>query len=98
MLDLRPVGIEDYAERYSKPLSGLHDKLWVETYSKTHSPAMMEGHLEGQFLKILATRTGARRIVEIGMFTGEKTLAREDAVPMVARGVTSGVNPKNAQI
>ena len=33
MLDVRPIGIEDYAERCSKPLSALHDKLWVETYS-----------------------------------------------------------------
>ncbi len=43
MLDVRPIGIEDYAERCSKPLSALHDRLWVETYAKTHSPAMMVG-------------------------------------------------------
>ena len=43
MLDIRPIGIEDYAERCSKPLSELHDKLWVETYAKTHSPGMTLG-------------------------------------------------------
>ena len=30
-------------------------KLWVETYAKTHSPGMMVGPVEGQFLKMLAT-------------------------------------------
>jgi caffeoyl-CoA O-methyltransferase len=98
MLDLRPIGIEDYAERYSKPLSALHDKLWVETYAKTHSPAMMVGPLEGQFLKMLATMTGARRILEIGMFTGYSTLAWAQALPKDGRVVTCDVNPETTEI
>ena len=98
MLDLRPIGIEDYAERHSKPLSGLHDKLWVETYAKTHSPAMMVGPLEGQFLKMLATMTGARRILEIGMFTGYSTLAWAEALPKDGRIVTCDVNPQTTKI
>ena len=47
MIDLRPLGIEDYAERHSKPLSDIHSKLWLETFTKTRSPAMMVGALEG---------------------------------------------------
>ena len=98
MLDVRPIGIEDYAERCSKPLSGLHDKLWVETYSKTHSPAMMVGPLEGQFLKMLAVMTSARRILEIGMFTGYSTLAWAEALPKDGRIVTCDINPETTEI
>ena len=98
MLDIRPIGIEDYAERCSKPLSTLHDKLWVETYSKTRSPGMMVGALEGQFLKMLAGLTGARRILEIGMFTGYSTLAWAEALPKDGRIVTCDVNPDTAEI
>ena len=98
MLDVRPIGIEDYAERCSKPLSGLHDKLWVETYAKTHSPAMMVGPLEGQFLKMLAAMTNARRILEIGMFTGYSTLAWAEALPKDGRIVTCDVNPETTEI
>jgi caffeoyl-CoA O-methyltransferase len=98
MLDVRPIGIEDYAERCSKPLSGLHDKLWVETYAKTHSPAMMVGPLEGQFLKMLAVLTNARRILEIGMFTGYSTLAWAEALPKGGRIVTCDVNPETTEI
>jgi caffeoyl-CoA O-methyltransferase len=98
MLDLRPIGIEDYAERHSKPLSDLHGKLWVETYAKTRSPAMMVGPLEGQFLKMLATMTGARRILEIGMFTGYSTLAWAEALPKDGRVVTCDVNPETTEI
>lgn len=98
MLDVRPIGIEDYAERCSKPLSGLHDKLWVETYAKTHSPAMMVGPLEGQFLKMLAVMINARRILEIGMFTGYSTLAWAEALPKDGRIVTCDVNPETTEI
>jgi caffeoyl-CoA O-methyltransferase len=98
MLDLRPIGIEDYAERCSKPLSTLHDKLWVETYSKMRNHKMMVGALEGQFLKMLATMTGARRILEIGMYTGYSTLAWADALPKDGRIVTCEINPEFVEI
>src|ERR1051325_9075401 len=98
MLDIRPIGIEDYAERCSKPLSELHDKLWVETYAKTHSPGMMVGPVEGQFLKMLAQFTGARRILEIGMFTGYSTLAWAEALPKDGRVVTCAESPHSQKI
>jgi caffeoyl-CoA O-methyltransferase len=98
MLDIRPIGIEDYAERCSTPLSGLHDKLWVETYSKTHSPGVMVGPLVGQFLKMLAVMTGARRILEIGTFTGYSTLAWAEALPKDGRVVTCDANPAAVEI
>ncbi len=98
MIDLSPLGIEDYAERHSKPMSALHSKLWVETYSKTRSPGMMVGALEGQFLKILAALTGARRILEIGMFTGYSTLAWAEALPKGGTVVTCEMNPETTEI
>jgi caffeoyl-CoA O-methyltransferase len=98
MLDVRPIGIEDYAERCSKPLSQVHEKLWVETYAKTRNPAMMVGALEGQFLKMLAGLTGARRILEIGMFTGYSTLAWAEALPKDGRIVTCDVNAETSKI
>ncbi|MGH7797767.1 MAG: O-methyltransferase [Candidatus Binatia bacterium] len=98
MLDVRPIGIEDYAERCSTPLSALHDKLWVETYAKTHSPGMMVGPVEGQFLKMLAVMTGTRRILEIGMFTGYSTLAWAEALPKDGRVVTCEINPETTDI
>jgi caffeoyl-CoA O-methyltransferase len=92
MLDIRPIGIEDYTERCSTPLSGLHDRLWVETYAKTHSPGIMVGPVIAEFFKMLAVMTGARRILEIGMFTGYSTLAWAEALPKDGRVVTCEIN------
>ena len=49
---------------------------------------MMVGPLEGQFLKMLVHMTGARRILEIGMFTGYSTLAWAEALPKDGSVVT----------
>jgi caffeoyl-CoA O-methyltransferase len=98
MIELRPIGIEDYAEKHSKPMSNLHEKLWLETFSKTRNPEMMVGPLEGGFLKMLALITGARRILEIGMFTGYSALAWAEALPKDGRVVTCDINPETTEI
>lgn len=98
MLDIRPIGIEDYAERHSTPLSALHNKLWMETYSKTREPGMMVGALEAAFLKMLVMLTNARRILEIGMFTGYTTLALAEALPKGGTIVTCEINPETVEI
>jgi caffeoyl-CoA O-methyltransferase len=59
---------------------------------------MMVGPVEGQFLKMLATLTGARRILEIGMFTGYSTLAWAEALPKDGRIVTCEINPETTEI
>lgn len=92
MLDVRPIGIEDYAERCSTPLSDLHDRLWVETYAATHTPGIMIGPILGQFFRMLVAMTGARRILEIGMFTGYSTLAWAEALPKDGRVVTCEIS------
>lgn len=42
---------------------------------------MLSGHVEGQFLRMLTAATRARRILEIGMFTGYSALAMAQALP-----------------
>ena len=98
MIEVRPLGIDEYAERHSKPLSSLHEKLWLETFSKTRNPEMMVGQLEGGFLKMLALITGARRILEIGMYTGYSALAWAEALPRDGRVVTCDINPETTEI
>ena len=63
-----------------------------------HSDKMMVGALEGQFLKMLAVMTGARRILEIGMYTGYSALAWAEALPKDGRVVTCDINPETTEI
>lgn len=45
---------------------------WIEqqTNIRTNYPRMLSGSVQGEFLKILVSVTGARNILEIGSFTG----------------------------
>jgi caffeoyl-CoA O-methyltransferase len=98
MVEIRPNGIEEYAERHTAPMSELHSRLWKETYEKTTSPAMMVGPLEAAFLRLLVRITQARRILEIGMFTGYSALVWAEALPPDGRLITCDVNPKTTEI
>jgi caffeoyl-CoA O-methyltransferase len=59
---------------------------------------MMVGPVVAQFLKMLAVMTGARRILEIGMFTGYSTLAWAEALPKDGRIVTCENNPDAVEV
>ncbi len=58
----------------------------------------MVGPVLAQFFKMLAAITGARRILEIGMFTGYSTLAWAEALPKDGRVVTCEINPEAVEI
>uniref|UniRef100_A0A0B7A1L0 Caffeoyl-CoA O-methyltransferase n=1 Tax=Arion vulgaris TaxID=1028688 RepID=A0A0B7A1L0_9EUPU len=45
------------------------------------SPGMISGHLEGQFLKSVVSIQKAKRVLDIGMFTGYSALAMAEALP-----------------
>lgn len=98
MIEVRPLGVDDYVERHSKPMSSLHDKLWLETYNRAHSAKMMVGALEAEFLKMLVLMTGARRILEIGTYTGYSTLAFAEALPRDGHVVTCDNNSETSEI
>lgn len=98
MIELRPLGVEEYAERHSKPLSSLHEKLWLETYSKTRSPNAMVGALEGAFLRMLVLMTGARRILEIGTFTGYSALLWAEALPRDGKVITCDIDAETMEM
>jgi caffeoyl-CoA O-methyltransferase len=98
VIELRPIGVEQYSERHTKPMSVFHEKLWLQTYRKTGNAATIVGPLEGQFLKMLVLMTGARRILEIGMFTGYSTLALAEALPKGGHVVTMDTNSDTSEI
>jgi caffeoyl-CoA O-methyltransferase len=93
-----PEEIEAYAERHTRGMSDLHATVWKDTFEKTKSPRMMVGPLEGAFLRLLVRITGAKRVLEIGMFTGYSALAWAEALPEDGRLITCDVNPETTEM
>src|SRR4029077_15838815 len=50
--------------------------------------------IEGRFLKMLVRMTGARTVLELGMFTGYSALMMAEALPDDGRLITCEVDPK----
>jgi predicted O-methyltransferase YrrM len=53
---------------------------------------------QGQLMALLVELTGARRVLEIGCFTGYSTLAMAQALPPEGRVLTLDVNPEWVEI
>ena len=88
------AGIDPYLEECTTPessdLANLAHKTATEDWSKRFSDGetvrqleqeMLSGHIEGQTLKLFVHMTGAKRILEVGMFTGYSVLAMAEALP-----------------
>ena len=90
--------IEEYAHDHTTPESKLFQRLRDETYASMSAPGMQVGRIEGQFLKMLVRLTGARRVLEIGMFTGYSALMMAEGLPEDGRLITCDVDPKAEEI
>lgn len=54
---------------------------------------MLSGHVEGQLLQTLVHLSGARRVLEVGMFTGYSALAMAEALPADGEVVACEIDP-----
>jgi caffeoyl-CoA O-methyltransferase len=95
MLTLVKEKIQLYAEAHTTPLPELLQELIVETEREMGRRALMlSGHLEGVLLQMLAMSLGAKRILEIGMFTGFSAQMMAAALPEDGKLITCDVDPK----
>ncbi|MDT8914747.1 class I SAM-dependent methyltransferase [Amycolatopsis sp. PS_44_ISF1] len=100
------AGLDPYLERHTTPESPALRALAAATaghdWSGTGRAAvvlereMLSGHVEGQLLKTLVHLTRARRVLDIGMFTGYSALAMAEALPAGGRVVACELDPAAA--
>lgn len=100
------AGLDDYLEQSTTPESPelteiaqrTRHESWQEKFGngKTVRPLeqeMLSGHVEGQTLKLFVHMLGARRVLDIGMFTGYSALAMAEALPADGSLVACEVDP-----
>ncbi len=91
-----PEEIDRYAAAHSTPGHPLLEEVAAETRATQEGHGMMVGPVEGRFLETLVWLSGARRILEIGTFTGYSALSMAAALPSGGRLVTCEVDPDRA--
>lgn len=90
--------IERYCAAHSSPEGKIFQDLARVTKRDTAAPQMQVGHLEGTFLKLMVRLSGARRVLEIGTFTGYSALAMAEGLPKGGRVVTLDIDPEATAI
>ena len=84
--------IEDYAEEHSSPEGKIFKDLVKATKQKTKWPQMQVGHLEGNFLRLMVKVSKAKRILEIGTFTGYSALCLAEGLDYNGKLITIDIN------
>jgi predicted O-methyltransferase YrrM len=90
--------LDHYIEQHTRARPPLFDELREVTYAQMQSPGMQVGPVEGTLLKLLVALTSARRVLEIGTFTGYSALCMAEALPDDGELVTCDMNPEATQI
>ena len=90
--------VERYAAEHSTPDPDFFRGLEEETRSTTTSPQMMVGPLEGQFLGWLVRLSRARRVLEIGTFTGYSSISMALALPDGGHITSLDVNQDTTEV
>jgi len=90
--------IEQYCQEHSNPESKLLHELVSETFAHTAFPEMEVGPLEGAFLRILVRLLRAKRILELGTFTGYSSLLMAEGLPDDGKLITCDIDPETTEI
>ena len=79
--ELNKDNILKYCEDYSNKDSKILKELIEYTFKNESAPQMISGIQVGNFLQSLIMATGAKNILEIGMFTGYSALKMAEVLP-----------------
>ena len=87
-----------YAERHSSPQPDYLAAVAAHTREFSLASGQLDSPVVGRLLAMLVHLTGARRVLEIGTYTGYSALCVAEALPAHGRIVTCEVDPEHARM
>jgi caffeoyl-CoA O-methyltransferase len=93
-----PDEIDAYAEQHTTPPEQLMAELAKETEATMSAPEMLVGTVEGRFLELLVFALQAKRVLELGTFTGYSSLAMAAGLPEGGHVDTCEVSAEHAEV
>ncbi len=98
MIPIVDPQLEEYCRRHSSTPDPLLDELADYTRAHCKLPQMLTGPVEGMYLRMLVQITGARRVLEIGTFTGYSALSMAAGLPEDGELITGEIDVQHARI
>ena len=93
-----PPEIDAFAEAHTTPHEDLLAELAEETRATLPAPQMLTGPVEGRFLDLLVHASGARRVLEIGTYSGYSALSMARALPPDGHIDTCEIEERHAEV
>jgi caffeoyl-CoA O-methyltransferase len=93
-----PDEIEAYAAAHTTPPPELLGALAAETRETLRSPQMLTGTIEGRFLELLVFGLGARRVLELGTYSGYSSLSMAAGLPEGGHIDTCEADEQHAEV
>jgi caffeoyl-CoA O-methyltransferase len=93
-----PEEIEHYAEAHTTPPDDLLRRLADETRATLKAPQMLTGTIEGRLLEFPVFATRARRVLELGTYSGYSAISMAAALPPDGHIDTCEVDEQHAAI
>jgi caffeoyl-CoA O-methyltransferase len=93
-----PEEIEGYAEAHTTPPTELLAELAAETKATLDSPQLRTGTIEGRLLEQLVHALQAKRVLELGTFSGYSSLSMAAGLPEGGHIDTCEVSEKHAEV
>ena len=88
------AAVEQFARDHTEAETDFYVRLREETYRVMQRPQMQVDVIEGRFLQMLVRLSGAKSILELGMFTGYSALMMAEALPDDGHLITCEIDPK----
>ena len=88
------AAVEQFAHDHTQAETDLYVRLREETYRVMQRPQMQIDVIEGRFLQTLVRLSGAKSILELGMFTGYSALMMAEALPDNGQLITCEIDAK----
>ncbi len=93
-----PEAIDRYAEEHTTPHPELLDRLAEETRATLRAPQMLTGPVEGRFLQLVVFATAARRVLELGTYSGYSALSMAAGLPPDGAIHTCEIDEEHADV
>jgi caffeoyl-CoA O-methyltransferase len=97
-MNITDPSVEEYATAHTTAPPAYLAALAEETTKTLDFPQMMVGALEGRFLEMLVFALGAKRILEIGTFSGYSALSMAAGMPADGRITTLEISERHADV
>ncbi len=93
MLSILADGLNEYVHAHTSAPDPIFERLREETHADLAMPQMQVGRVEGAFLRMLVMASGAKRVLEIGTFSGYSGLAMAQGLPEDGQLITCDIDP-----